>query len=128
MEREKLSYPLEISTKEALKEIAKGVPALLKMFYRLMRDSRTPREVKWWIGGTALYLILPINLKLRSIKRFPLQLVNYVDDVILIATMVQRIFHDTPEDLLNEHWDYNMSLIDWKNLLYKIKIDIKNLI
>ena len=128
MEREELSYPLEISTKEALKEIARGIPPLLKMFYRLLRDSRTPREVKWWIGGTALYLILPINLKFKNLKRFPLQIINYVDDVILIATMIQRIFHDTPKELLNEHWDHDLSLVDWKNMLYKLKIDIKNII
>lgn len=128
MDDKKLSYPLDVSTKEALKEIAKGIPALLKLFYRLLRDSRTPREVKWWIGGTALYLILPINLKFKSIKRFPLQLLNYVDDVVLIFTMVQRIFKDTPDELLNEHWQYEMSLVDWRNLLYKLKIDIKNII
>jgi uncharacterized membrane protein YkvA (DUF1232 family) len=128
MDDKKLSYPLDVSTKEALKEIAKGIPALLKLFYRLLRDSRTPREVKWWIGGTALYLILPINLKFKSIKRFPLQILNYVDDVVLIFTMVQRIFKDTPDELLNEHWQYEMSLVDWRNLLYKLKIDIKNII
>lgn len=128
MDDKKLSYPLDVSTKEALKEIAKGVPALLKLFYRLLRDSRTPREVKWWIGGTALYLVLPINLKFKSIKRFPLQLLNYVDDIVLIFTMVQRIFKDTPDELLEEHWQYEMSLVDWRNLLYKLKIDIKNII
>jgi uncharacterized membrane protein YkvA (DUF1232 family) len=128
MDDKKLSYPLDVSTKEALKEIAKGIPALLKLFYRLLRDTRTPREVKWWIGGTALYLILPINLKFKSIKRFPLQILNYVDDVVLIFTMVQRIFKDTPDELLNEHWQYEMSLVDWRNLLYKLKIDIKNII
>ncbi|MFA6618505.1 MAG: hypothetical protein WCT23_05500 [Candidatus Neomarinimicrobiota bacterium] len=128
MEREDLSYPLEISVREALKEIAKGIPALLKLFYRLLRDPRTPREVKWWIGGTALYLVLPINLRFKNIKRFPFRLVNYIDDVILIATMIQRIFRDTPEDLLREHWEHSLSLIDWKNMLYKLKIDMKNLI
>lgn len=128
MGKNDLSYPLEVSVKEALKEIAKGIPALLKLFYRLLRDSRTPREVKWWIAGTALYLILPVNLRFKNLKRFPFQLLNYVDDVVLVATMVQRIFHDTPEELLIEHWEHSLSLEDWKNMLYKLKIDIKNLI
>jgi len=51
MDKEKLSYPLDVTTKEALKEIARGIPNLLKLFYRLLRDDRTPREIKWWIGG-----------------------------------------------------------------------------
>lgn len=128
MEREDLSYPLEVSAKEALKEIAKGIPALLKLFYRLLRDPRTPRKVKWWIGGTALYLISPINLRFKNIKRFPFQLVNYIDDVVLIVAMIQKIFHDTPEVILHEHWDHSLSFIDWKNMLYKLKVDLKNLI
>ena len=96
MDKEKLSYPLSVTTKEALKEITRGIPSLLKLFYRLLRDDRTPREIKWWIGGSALYLILPVNLKFKSLKRFPLQIINYVDDVILIFTMVQRIFKAPP--------------------------------
>ncbi|MBW6458027.1 MAG: hypothetical protein K0B52_02575 [FCB group bacterium] len=124
----KLSYPLDISTKEAMKEIARGIPCLLKLFYRLLRDDRTPRAVKWWIGGTALYLILPINLKFKSLKRFPVRLLNYIDDVVVIATMVQRIFNNTPEELLEELWDHDVSLSEWQSLLFKIKTDIQNFI
>jgi uncharacterized membrane protein YkvA (DUF1232 family) len=122
------SYPLDISTKEAMKEIARGVPCLLKLFYRLLRDERTPRAVKWWIGGTALYLILPINLKFKNLKRFPVRLLNYIDDLVVIFTMVQRIFNNTPEELLEELWDHDISLTEWQNLLFKIKTDIQNFI
>lgn len=127
MEKE-LSYPLDISTKEAFKEIARGIPCLLKLFYRLLCDERTPRQIKWWIGGSALYLLLPVNLKFRNLKRFPMQLLNYADDIIVIFTVVQRIFKQTPEALLEEHWDHDLSLTDWRNLLFKIKTDIQNFI
>ncbi|MDZ7822487.1 MAG: hypothetical protein U5N26_12160 [Candidatus Marinimicrobia bacterium] len=126
--KEELCYPLNITTKEALKDIAKGIPALLKLFYRLLRDERTPRRVKWWIGGSALYLILPVNLKFRNLKRFPLRLINYVDDVIVVYGMVQRIFRDTPEILLEEHWDHALPFREWQDLLFKIKTDIQNII
>ncbi|MDD3965582.1 MAG: hypothetical protein WC372_00330 [Candidatus Neomarinimicrobiota bacterium] len=125
--KEQPSYPLSISTKEALKEIARGVPALLKLFYRLLRDTRTPRGVKWWIGGSALYLILPFNLKFRKLKTFPLQLLNYVDDVLLIFHTVQRVMRDTPTELLEEHWEHERSLGEWRDLLFKIKIDLQNI-
>jgi uncharacterized membrane protein YkvA (DUF1232 family) len=124
----KLSYPLDISTKEALKEIARGIPSLLKLFYRLLRDDRTPRSVKWWISGSALYLLLPINLKFKNLKRFPVRLLNYVDDVVVTFTMIQRIFNNTPEDLLEELWDHDISLNEWQNLLFKIKTDIRNFV
>ena len=128
MDKEKLSYPLDVSTKEALKEIARGIPSLLKLFYRLLRDDRTPREIKWWIGGSALYLILPVNLKFKNLKRFPLKIINYIDDLVLVFTMVQRIFKGTPDELLEEHWDFDIPLTDWRNLLFKLKTDIKNFI
>lgn len=120
-------YPLNISTKEALKEIARGIPALLKLFYRLLRDERTPRTVKWWIGGSALYLILPLNLKFRKLKSFPLNLLNYADDVILILNTVQRVLRDTPEELLKEHWEHDRSIGEWQDLLFKIRVDMKNI-
>jgi uncharacterized membrane protein YkvA (DUF1232 family) len=122
------SYPLDISTKEAMKEITRGIPCLLKLFYRLLRDDRTPRAVKWWIGGTALYLILPINLKFKNLKRFPVRLLNYIDDIVVIFTMIQRIFNNTPEELLEELWDHDISLTEWQNLLFKIKTDIQNFV
>lgn len=122
-----ISYPLNISTKEALKEIARGIPALLKLFYRLLRDERTPRRVKWWIGGSALYLILPLNLKFRKLNNFPLNLLNYVDDIILILHTVQRVLQDTPEELLMEHWEHDYGIGEWHDLLFKIHVDIKNI-
>lgn len=125
--KEQLSYPLNISTKEALKEIARGIPPLLKMFYRLLRDPATPRSVKWWIGGSALYLILPVNLKFRKLKTFPLQLLNYVDDVLLIFHTVQRVIRDTPRELLEAHWEHDISLKEWRDLLFKIKVDFQNI-
>ncbi|MFO7840992.1 MAG: hypothetical protein R6V48_02375 [Fidelibacterota bacterium] len=123
-----LSYPLNITTREALKEIARGIPALMKLFYRLLRDENTPRHVKWWIGGSVLYLITPINLKFRNAKRFPFLLLNYVDDIMVVAGLVQRVFHDTPDVLLEKHWTHDMSLTDWQNLLFKIKTDVQNFI
>lgn len=125
--KEQLSYPLNVSTKEALKEIVRGVPPLLKMFYRLLRDPATPRSVKWWIGGSALYLILPFNLKFRKLKTFPLQLLNYVDDVLLIFHTVQRVIRDTRAELLDAHWEHDISLKEWRDLLFKIKVDFQNI-
>lgn len=125
--KEQLSYPLNVSTKEALKEIVRGVPPLLKMFYRLLCDPATPRSVKWWIGGSALYLILPFNLKFRKLKTFPLQLLNYVDDVLLIFHTVQRVIRDTPAELLDAHWEHDISLKEWRDLLFKIKVDFQNI-
>lgn len=121
------SYPLNISTKETLKEIARGIPPFLKLLYRLMRDERTPRQIKWWIGGSALYLILPLNLKFRKLSAFPLNLLNYVDDVILILHVVQRVLRDTPEDLLEKYWEHDRSIGEWRDLLFKIRVDLKNI-
>jgi uncharacterized membrane protein YkvA (DUF1232 family) len=121
------AYPLSISTKEALKEVLRGIPALIGMFYRLLRDERTPRSVKWWIGGSALYLIMPFNLKFRKLKTFPLQILNYVDDILLISHTVQRVIRDTPVELLEEHWEHDRSLSEWRDLLFKLRVDLKSI-
>ena len=121
-----ITYPLETSTKDAFMKILKGVPALLKLLYRLLRDERTPKHIKWWIGGSALYLIVPINLKFKRFKTFPMKMVNYVDDIVVIVTVIQRVLKQTEPALLEELWDHEMSIHEWQDMLVKVKTDISS--
>lgn len=122
------TYPLETSTKEAFMIILKGIPALLKLLYRLLRNERTPKHIKWWIGGSALYLIVPINLKFKRFKTFPMKMVNYVDDVVVIVTVIQRVLKQTDPDLLEELWEHELSIHEWQDMLYKLKTDLSSYI
>ncbi|MEA3500314.1 MAG: hypothetical protein U9R41_04755 [Candidatus Marinimicrobia bacterium] len=124
MKRNK-AYPLDVSTSEALKEIAKGIPSLLKLLFRLVKDKETPTHIKLWIVGTAVYIVSPLNLSFRKFKKFPYKIINYVDDIALILLTIQKTLYNTPIEILGKYWDYSMSIEEWSDLVFKIQSDIK---
>ncbi|MDA3871714.1 MAG: hypothetical protein PF551_05110 [Candidatus Marinimicrobia bacterium] len=119
------AYPLDVSTGEALKEIAKGIPSLLKLLFRLVKDKETPTHIKLWIVGTAIYIVSPLNLSLRAFKRFPFKIINYVDDIALILLTIQKTLYNTPKEILEKYWDHSMSIEEWTDLVFKIQSDIR---
>ena len=120
------AYPLDITTKEALGHITKAIPSLIKLLFRLMKDRDVPLAVKIWIGGTALYLISPINIPFAKNRIFPFKLLRYLDDIVLVLLTLQKSFRKTPWDILNKHWDYSMPLDQWNDLVFKIYTDLKS--
>lgn len=124
MKRNK-AYPLDVSTKEALKEIVKGIPSLLKLLFRLVKDKETPIHIKLWIIGTAIYIVSPLNLSFRAFKHFPFKIINYVDNIALILLTIQKTLYNTPKEILEKYWDHSMSIEEWSDLVFKIQSDIK---
>ncbi|MEA1986118.1 MAG: hypothetical protein U9N76_01350 [Candidatus Marinimicrobia bacterium] len=121
----KKAYPLDISVKDALKKIAKGIPALLKLLFKLLKDKNTSLHIKLWIIGTAIYVITPLNLSFRKFKKFPFKIINYIDDIALILLTIQKTIENTPKETLDKYWDYSMSIEEWSDLIFKIQTDIK---
>ncbi len=119
------AYPLDISGKEALREILRGIPALTRLIWRLIRDENTPLPVKIWLGGTALYLISPFNLSAGKALPLPFRLLNRADDLILILFAILKMFEKTPFELLEKHWSHTMPLSMWQDLVFKIHTDMK---
>lgn len=124
--RSRPAYPLDVTLKEALTHIGKGIPSLIKLLFRLLKDRRTPVHIKIWLGGTLLYLISPLNLRFQKFQKFPFKLMNYLDDIALILIVLQKTLDTCPPELLNEHWDYKLSIIEWKDLVYKVRVDIQD--
>ncbi len=124
--RSRPAYPLDVTLKEALSHIARGLPALFRLLFCLIKDRRTPLHIKVWISGTALYLISPLNIKIRRFKRFPFKIINYLDDIVLLLMVVQKTLDTCPRELLDEHWNYKIPLIEWKDMVYKVRMDIQD--
>lgn len=120
------AYPLDVTTKEALGHIARAMPALAKLLFRLMKDKDVPLTVKVWIGGTALYIISPINFNFSGSRIFPFKILRYLDDIALILLTLQKSFRITPWEILEKHWDYDMPLDQWNDLVFKIQTDLKS--
>ena len=121
------AYPLDVSAKEALNHLLKGLPSLVKLLFRLIKDSRTPLSVKIWIGGTALYILSPLNFSFGKNKILPFKILSYIDDIILILLTLQKTFKSTPYDILDKYWDYEMPIDQWNDLVFKMYTDIKSM-
>ncbi len=124
--RTRAAYPLDATMKEALSHIARGLPALIKLLFRLMKDRRTPLHIKVWISGTLIYLLSPLNFALKRFKRFPLKIINYLDDLALILVVVQKTLDTCPHELLEKYWDYKIPIVEWKDMVYKVRVDIQD--
>jgi uncharacterized membrane protein YkvA (DUF1232 family) len=76
------------------------IPNFLKLFYRMLRDSRVPLAEKAMVVGTIAYVISPLDF----IPDF-IPFVGQVDDLYLVALVLLRLLTRTDESVVREHWD-----------------------
>ena len=88
------------SRRELLKEAALLGPNLLKLLYRLLRDSRVPRQRRLAMSLVAAYVVSPIDL----IPDF-VPVLGGIDDVLVLAFAVDYLLKASPEEVVDEHWD-----------------------
>ncbi|MFM8394771.1 MAG: YkvA family protein [Acidobacteriota bacterium] len=86
--------------RSSVRELLMLLPNLLKLLYRLIRDSRVPTAEKALLVGTVTYVITPLDL-LPDVIPF----VGQVDDLYLVSLVLLRLLSRTESDVLNEHWD-----------------------
>ena len=83
----------------ALRELVLLLPQLAGLVARLAGDPRVPRRVKVVLGGLAVYLASPIDL----IPDF-IPVVGYLDDVVLVAIVLDGLLNHVDREILLEHW------------------------
>lgn len=76
------------------------LPDLLKLLYRLVRDTRVAKADKLILVGTIIYVISPLDL----IPDF-IPFIGQVDDIYLVAIALIRLINNTSADVVQEHWD-----------------------
>ncbi len=93
--------PVPVRTRQELvKEALLLLPNVVKLLYRLSRDSRVPRRRRIVMGLITAYLVSPIDLILDAIP-----VVGGVDDLLLMAFAVDYLLKASPEELVDEYWD-----------------------
>ncbi len=82
-----------------MKELLLLLPNLAVLLARLLADPAVPGTAKVAVGVMAAYLASPVDL----IPDF-IPLVGYLDDVILVAIIVDGLLNYLDRDLLLKHW------------------------
>lgn len=92
--------------KFAVKELLLLIPNLLKLLYRLAEDPRIPKAEKLILGMTAAYVVSPVDFLPDAIP-----FLGQVDDLVLIALALKRLFNAAGTEVLIEHWDGDQNLL-----------------
>ena len=75
------------------------LPHMAVLIGRLLADPAVPTRAKVVLGATAAYLANPVDL----IPDF-IPFVGYLDDVILVAIILDGLLNHLDRDLLLRHW------------------------
>ncbi|HMV99344.1 MAG TPA: YkvA family protein [Acidobacteriota bacterium] len=101
--------------KRQMRRALRFLPNLVKLAYRLIRDSRVSSRDKIILAGTILYVITPLDL-IPDIIPF----VGQIDDAYLIAVALLRLFRHTDPAVIREHWDGEGDIFRLLNWVSKI--------
>ena len=90
-----------------MKEAALALPNLVKLVYRLMKDSRIPRKSKMILGAILGYMVVPLDI----VPDF-LPVVGQADDALLLAYGIRHIIDVAGADIVLEHWDGSQDVLE----------------
>ncbi|MBI4589317.1 MAG: DUF1232 domain-containing protein [Candidatus Rokubacteria bacterium] len=82
-----------------MKELLLLLPYMALLVGRLLADPAVPTGAKVVLGATAAYLANPVDL----IPDF-IPLLGYLDDVILVAVVLDGLLNHVDREVLLRHW------------------------
>jgi len=83
------------------------LPNMAWLIARLIADPAVPIKTKLALGGVAAYLASPVDL----IPDF-VPLLGYLDDLILVALVVDGLLNHLDRELLLKHWPGDPQVLD----------------
>lgn len=90
-----------------IKQYLMLVPHLVKLLWRLARDPRVPARTKatlFLLGG---YIASPIDLIPDALPG-----IGQLDDIAVIAFVLDQMLNRVPEEVVREHWDGDQDILE----------------
>lgn len=91
----------------SLRELLWLGPHLVQLIVRLARDPRVSGRTKSVLAGVAVYLASPVDLVPDFIP-----LLGYLDDVLLVAIVLDGLLNHVDRAVLLEHWPGDAQSLD----------------
>ncbi|MGI9583991.1 MAG: YkvA family protein [Acidimicrobiia bacterium] len=102
------SEPVAARTwEELVLEAALLLPNLFKLLVGLLSDPRIPTRKKVLVATAVLYVASPVDL----IPDFVVG-VGYLDDIVLLAVVLDNLMSGVDEAIVIEHWDGTIDSLD----------------
>ncbi len=84
--------------RQRLERFGKILKRELELYQRVLKDSRTPRLAKFFLGAAIFYVLLPFDL----IPDF-IPILGQLDDLVIVPLLFFLALKNIPKDLLDEH-------------------------
>jgi uncharacterized membrane protein YkvA (DUF1232 family) len=81
-----------------LKSIGKSLKREIGVYQRILRDDRTPKIAKLFLGLAIGYLLLPFDI----IPDF-IPVIGHLDDLIIVPALVVIALKMIPKEVIEEH-------------------------
>lgn len=82
---------------EKFKVVGKNLKRELKVYQRILQDSRTPKLPKFFLGCAVGYALLPFDI----IPDF-VPVLGHLDDLIIVPALVILALKMVPEEVISE--------------------------
>lgn len=93
-----------------LRELLVDFPSLVKLLYRLIKDSRVSKLDKALLAAVVVYVLNPMDLSPDVIP-----LIGQIDDAYLLALALLRLLARTDPEVLDEHWSGKHNIVTLLN-------------
>jgi len=106
LDRKRTSRERRKRAKQQLAQALLALPNLAKLIARLAVHPKVPAREKAILAATVAYLASPLDL----IPDF-IPIIGEVDDIFLVALVLQRFINVAGEELVLENWDGDPALL-----------------
>jgi uncharacterized membrane protein YkvA (DUF1232 family) len=84
--------------RQRLKQFGKMLKRELGLYQRILKDPRTPKLAKFFLGAAIGYVLLPFDL----IPDF-IPVLGQLDDIVIVPLLLFLALKNIPKDLIDEH-------------------------
>lgn len=84
-----------------------AAPDFFHLLCKLLADNRVPLKNKLYIAAAILYFVSPLDLISDLIPG-----IGITDDVFIAVTVIKSLLDSVDEEVINEHWVGEGSVID----------------
>ena len=99
---EKLKFKFRNKSNKNLNKISDYLfllPDFFMLLFRLLKDKRVEKKLKYFIVAVMAYVISPIDL----IPDF-IPVIGYVDDLVLVVFALNSMLNDIDTEIVQENW------------------------
>lgn len=101
------THGAESGGRETVRQVVRDIPNFVKLLYRLALDPRVSKVDKALVLATVGYVLMPFDL-IPDVIPF----LGQVDDVYLLALVLDRLLNNAGIDILLDHWDGEASSLE----------------